>query len=305
MARRIHLVYKEYFVGGFLIVATLTLLGLLLATLAKNDLFEDHYSLKAVYDTKSDLAVGAKIKISGMKVGEVTDLYFNNENKIEFVLEIQSKYQHMIRQNSIAQLFQERFPISDRIINITIGSEKYPILEEGMYIRTAEQLNLDTVVTKVTRIVDNVGEIIARLNRGEGTAGKLLVDEGLYNDIRSISGSATGATKQANTLLIQLNSTVAQVNKLIDTLKPIASSAKSGMQEVPALLVKVQNLLDSVSQIVSKAGGIADNVPGLLNKGEDLMGSVDDVLGAAKKTWPLSGKVEADPDDPPIFIEDK
>jgi phospholipid/cholesterol/gamma-HCH transport system substrate-binding protein len=305
MAKRIHLVYKEYFVGGFLIVATLTLAVLILATLSKNDLFEERYHLKAVYDTKSDLSVGAKIKISGMKVGEVTDLYFNSENKIEFVLEIQTKYQHMIRQNSVAQLFQERFPISDRIINITLGTEKFPALEDGMYIRTAEQLNLDTLVGRITGIVDNVGEIIARLNRGEGTAGKVLVDEGLYRDIRGITGTAGSAARNANNLLAQLNTTVAQVNQLIDTLKPIASSAKNGMQELPVLLSKVENLLDSVSLIISKAGGIADNVPGVINKGEDLMGNVDDVLGAVKKTWPISSKVEADPDDPPLFIEDK
>ena len=305
MSKRIHLVYKEYFVGGFLIIATLTLIVLLLATLSKNDMFEERYKLKAVYDTKSDLAVGAKIKISGMKVGEVTDLYFNNENKIEFVLEIQSKFQHMVRQNSVAQLFQERFPISDRIINITMGSDKFPVLEDGMYIRTAEQLNLDTLVIKVTRIVDNIGDIVARLNRGEGTAGKMLVDDGLYSDIRSITGTASSATKNANTLLSKLNLTVVQVNQLIDTLKPIASSARNGMEDLPVLLSKTKNLLDSVSLIISKVGGIADNVPSVINKGEDLMGNVDDVLGAVKKTWPISSKVESEPDDPPLFIEDK
>ena len=303
MARRIHVVYKEYFVGAFLVIATLTLIALILATLAKNEFLEKKYILKTVYPTRSGMSVGAKVKISGMTVGQISDLYFTPDYQIEFLLEIQKKYQPLIRTNSVASLTQESF-ISDKIVDISIGDNKLEMLEENMYLKPKKEvLNVDSLMAKAVKTVDNVTEIVDRINRGEGTVGKILVEDGLYNDIRGISGAAVKSTSQVNNLLAQLNITAEQVNAMIKDIQPALKNSTDATAHLPEILIKVKGLLDSAAILAGQVHGMSGELPGVMNQGQDLMGSVDDVLGAVKRTWPISSKLEPAPNDPPLFIE--
>lgn len=300
---RIHLQHKEYFVGGFLLVATLALLGLLLATLAKNDVFADSYHLRMVLPSKSDLAVGAKVKIRGMKVGMVTELGFNQDGLIEIVLQIETKYQAMIRENSEASLIQERFPISDRIVDITQGIEPARILEDNMTLRVKPPLDLDAVMQKALSALDNLTQIVARINRGEGTVGAILTRNELYDQINVIAGKGIRTMDNANGLLTQLNGVAGKANSLIDSLRPAIDSASVSAQDLPAIMKSVQTLLDTVNVLVSGIKAMTGDVAPLLNKGEGLLNDAGDVMGAAKNTWPLSGKVPTETEDPPVFIE--
>ncbi|MBL8025028.1 MAG: MCE family protein [Fibrobacteres bacterium] len=303
MARRIHVVYKEYFVGAFLILATLTLIALILATLAKNEFLEKKYFLKTVYPTRSGMAVGAKVKIAGMTIGQISDLYFTPEYKIEFVLEIQKRYQPLIRSNSVAALTQEGF-ISDKIVDISIGDQKLDMLEDNMYINPKpEVLNIDSLMVKAVKTVDNVAEIIDRINRGDGTVGKILVKEDLYNDIRGISGAAVTSTGHVNNLLTQLNTTADQVNGMLRDLKPVLKNGSDASAQLPGILERVKGLLDSAALLAGDVHGVTGNLPAVMGQSQDLMGNVDDIMGAVKKTWPISSKLEPAPNDPPLFIE--
>jgi phospholipid/cholesterol/gamma-HCH transport system substrate-binding protein len=303
--RRFHVAYREYFVGGFLILATLTLIAMLLATLSKKDLFQDTYHLKTVFTSKSDMSVGAAIKIRGMKVGEVTDLGFNDDNKIELTLEIQSKYQRMIRSNSIATLIQERFPISDRIINISLGDPKLPLLEDGMFIKADEGPDLDLVIKKALKTFDEITQMVDRISHGQGTVGAVLNREDLYNNILAASQQGVTILKSSNQLITQVNQIAVKADNLIDTLKPMLNSTNTALRDVPELLQKVKTLLDSATFLLSNVNAAATNLPEVVDQGQKLMGNADELMGAVKNTWPISTKLATEVNDPPLFIEEK
>jgi len=305
MARRIHVVYKEYFVGAFLIFATLTLIAMLLATLAKKDLFQDRYSLKTVFTNKSDMSVGAAIKIRGMKIGEVTSLGFNDEHKIELTLEIDSKYQSIIRNNSVATLIQERFPISDRIISISLGDPKEPVLEDGMYIKADEGPDLDLVIKKALKTFDEITGMIDKISRGEGTVGAILNREDLYNNIMTLSRQGVTILNSSNQLVNQANQIAGKANTLIDTLNPMLSTTNAVLKDVPELLQTVKSMLDTAKLLLSSVNAAAANLPEVVDQGQKLMGSADELMGAVKNTWPFSSKVATESNDPPLFIEEK
>jgi phospholipid/cholesterol/gamma-HCH transport system substrate-binding protein len=166
-----------------------------------------------------------------------------------------------------------------------------------------EVLNVDSLMAKAVKTVDNVAEIVDRINRGEGTVGKILVEEDLYNDFKGISGLAVKSTKQAETLLAQLNTTAEQVNTMIKDIQPALKNSTDATAHLPEILLKVKGLLDSAAILAGQAHIMTDDLPGVVNQGQDLMGNVDDVLGAVKRTWPISSKLEPAPNDPPLFIE--
>jgi ABC-type transporter Mla subunit MlaD len=303
MERRFHVIYKEYFVGAFLIVATMALVALIFATLAKRDVFSDRYTLRAVFNNKSDIKAGAKIKIRGMKVGQVKDIYFNPDKKIELLLNIQAKYQDMIRANSVATIFQERFPISDRIISISVGTEDHPILEDNMHIKTEEMLILSVVMDKVIRAFDDLSQIVVKIKNGEGTLGALLNRDDLYHNLNTMSSKGILALNRSNRLLTQLNAIAGKAEEMVDTLSPKVRAAGQSLDEVPRIIESVQALLDSATYLIGKINTFTSGLPGVLGKGEDLLDDADDVVGAVKDMWPVRGKIKGQTEDPPLFID--
>jgi phospholipid/cholesterol/gamma-HCH transport system substrate-binding protein len=303
MEKRVQVVYKEYFVGGFIIFAAVTFLILVLLTLAKRDLFTSRYTLKTAFANKSDLNVGAPVKISGMKVGQVKALYFNRDNRIEMVLELKSAFSHLVRENSVASIVQESFPISDHIISISPGTEPHPVLKEGMSLKSAEMLSMDAVISKVIKAFDDLSSLVASIKNGEGTLGKLITRDELYTDLRAMANKSGRLADNTRALVRQLNTLAVQANELVDVLLPAARQAGKGLESLPGLAQKAETLLDSANGLMLQLNASAAGIPRVLNKGEHMLEDAEDVVGALRDTWPIRGKVRSEPEDPPIFID--
>lgn len=303
MGKRLHLIYKEYFVGGFLILATLALLLLIIATLSKNEMFTETYHLRAVFTNKSDLRIGANVKIRGIKIGQVINIYFNDENKVEIQLAINSKYQKLIRNNSKASIIQERFPISDRIISITTGTPDYKILEENMFIKTKESIDLDIIINQSLVALDKLNMIVNKLEKGEGTAGALLNDDKLYNDLQIVMNKTSNAASKGIELLKKANSLSYKIEKnTIDSLPKTIQLANTSLSNINDLVLQTKTVLDSVNNILSTVNNISLLLPYILKDGHGLLENADHTINAVKNTWPISRNIEEDIEDPPLFI---
>ncbi len=63
----------------------------------------------------------------------------------------------------------------------------------------------------------NLGEISAKINRGEGTIGKLVNDDGLYTDVRRIVGDLRGAIEERG-LMDNVEGAVANLNEVSEKI---------------------------------------------------------------------------------------
>ncbi|OGJ85493.1 MAG: hypothetical protein A2268_03155 [Candidatus Raymondbacteria bacterium RifOxyA12_full_50_37] len=300
---RIHVVYKEYFVGGFLIFATLALLTLIFATLVKNNLFVDQYQLHTVFQDKSDMNVGAKVKISGITVGQVSEISFNSENKIEVVMQIKISYQYLIRNNSVATIIQERFPISDRIIAISPGTKDYPMLEDGMTVNAKEMLSLDIILQQTLNAFSDLTVIIDKIKKGEGTLGALVQKDDLYRQLDAVVAEALPLLRHGNKLIAQLNDITGKVNGVMDSVPAVMTTAEGTLGQVGSFLASANGLIDSLNVITGKISALLDKMPVVVNQGQGLMQNTNDLMNGVKKIWPISSKIKQESEDPPIFID--
>jgi ABC-type transporter Mla subunit MlaD len=209
----------------------------------------------------------------------------------------------MIRENSRAALIQERFPLSDRIIDISPGREPAAVLQEGAALPIEPPLNIDAVVQKALTALDNLSGIVARINAGEGTAGALLTKNELSDQLNAIAAKGSAAMDRLNALLARLNEVSGKANAMADTVGPAVEAASISARDLPAITASVQTMLDTVNAILSQVRSMTGNVAPLLTKGEGVISDAGDVMGAAKRTWPLSSKVPSETEDPPVFID--
>lgn len=110
----------------------------------------------------------------------------------------------------------------------------------------------DAFMDNATVIATNVNTLVARLERGEGTAGKLLSgDETLYTDLKA----GVAAFRQAAEGF-DAKTTMEKANRLLDNLNAVAADLKDGKGTLgrlvndPKLYEEVDGLIRDVRQVL-------------------------------------------------------
>ena len=131
----------------------------------------------------SGLAEGNPVKISGVTVGVVRDIYLPSDPKqrnVDITLMVDRKYGDRIRGDSRARLKKLGLLSGDSYVDITPGSPRFDSVEPGATIPAARQTNVDQLISSGEDLVDNLVQIsysmkniLSRVDRGEGLLGEL------------------------------------------------------------------------------------------------------------------------------------
>jgi len=118
-------------------------------------------------------------------------------------------------------------------------------VKEGGTIRTKEPMSFSAVIEETQGVMQytkqmtkDLSEIISRVNRGEGSIGKLLVNDELYTD-------ATNLTKQADKSLQSITSEFDKVTELFNNLgegvKSVVTNVDSTVADLDSILTGVKD----------------------------------------------------------------
>jgi len=146
------------------------------------------YSLRFMFGNVSGVKAGSPVRYSGVDVGEVTQVRIieDTQNKNTKV-EVTAKMNKSVR-----------IPEASKVFINTLGllGEKYieifPPPEIGSYVIAGGVLTgVDPAMTQdmideAQKIVKDFQELIQKLKEGEGTVGRLLYDDRLYQELEAL-----------------------------------------------------------------------------------------------------------------------
>ena len=175
--------------GLFIIVGiTLFLLAIFIIGKQKN-LFDPVFKLSAKFENVSGLQVGSAIRFSGINVGTVDNIEIINDSMVKVDMLLKKDVQKFIRADSKAGIGSEGL-IGDKLIVISQGNPKSNIAKDGQLITSQEPIETDAIMRSLETTVGNaaiatseIGEILQKVNRGEGTLGRLIQDKTMANNI--------------------------------------------------------------------------------------------------------------------------
>jgi phospholipid/cholesterol/gamma-HCH transport system substrate-binding protein len=153
-------------------------------------------------------------------------------------------------------------------------------LEE--YTNLAE--NLNDPEQPFCRLLAHVERIVARLEAGEGTAGRILTDPALADRILSLTDRVNGALDEVDIILLNVRKMSAglpdlsQVEATLDVLHLLLEDFRKTTELLPAMLRTVDGELQEVP-------GIVTQVRSSLNEAEELIKSL-------KRHWLIRNYVE-------------
>jgi phospholipid/cholesterol/gamma-HCH transport system substrate-binding protein len=189
-------------VGIFFVVGLLILLAVF-EFVGEIPFLKKEYSLKTYFKSIGELKEGNPVKLQGVEVGKVSKIKIA-DGRIEVQMEI--KKGTPIKQDSIATIKLTSL-LGTSYINLTFGSPDSPIAPPGSVLAGREPADISEILAKVestissvkstvssissvftenkeklNNILEGLDSVLGGVARGEGTLGKLLKDDSLYNE---------------------------------------------------------------------------------------------------------------------------
>jgi phospholipid/cholesterol/gamma-HCH transport system substrate-binding protein len=239
-------------VGALVTAAAVVLMMFLFFIGSEQKIFSRKNEYKVRLDTVAGLADGNPVKISGVTVGVVKDIYLPPDPKMKDVdisLMVDRKYADRIRADSRARMKKLGLLSGDSYIDISPGSPRFDPLEPGSLIPAARQTNVDQLISSGEDLVDNLVQIsysmkniLSRVDRGEGLIGELTSTP---ETKQRITETFMATLNKANAVLSHVESGKGLVGKLVYDDKYADQLTSSLAQSAASLQIVSANVQHS------------------------------------------------------------
>jgi phospholipid/cholesterol/gamma-HCH transport system substrate-binding protein len=296
------------------LLAVLLVLGLSLAIAYRHDLFTPKAELYFVTDNANSLAPGTSVRLSGLRIGAVSDVSMQPDLTVRVTLAIRAEQFARLRADARAELVKEqlRAPALDLVAGTAAQALSAAHPEIG-YRRGATLTEMaDELRARLGPILDDVKQVTGMLR------GRQDEMRGIIDNARSTSANLAETTAALRTLAVEARGRVATVGaELQGTVGELHQAARRsgvllGQAEaslaavngtLPGLLQKADRTLDQLQgiaadgRVVSAAG--AAQLPGLLRSVPPLVDDTRDLVQGARQSWPLRSLL---PPPPPLLL---
>lgn len=226
------------FFGTILLILAIFLIG------NKEKLFTTTIEIKAYFNQIEGLKSGAPVRLSGYDIGSVSSISLISDTsaKVEVKMRIDNELKHFIRLDSRASVETEGL-VGKKIVSITPGSPAAAEIEDDGIIQTKSPVNIAKIIEETEAVMGymkdltkNFSEIFAKVNQGEGSIGRLINDDKLYNSAVSITQTADKS----------LSAITARLNEISDIIISTSGTIKSILTDVDKTIVDVQRIISKV-----------------------------------------------------------
>ena len=324
-------------VGVFVLVALAVFLGMVYALGARARLFEARYTVHADFGEVGGLTEGATVRLAGVQIGRVTGVHLPGApgGKVRVDLTIARRFADRIRRDSVARIETQGL-LGDKIVEITVGTAAAAALQPSEVLAAREPTDVARVISEGadaarnvaalvvalrqtvdsvnrTQLVDKLGRVVDRVERGPGWAHALLYEEPValrrLNQLLTTTQALlerVAAGQGAAGVLVSPEGT-APAKRFVAAMDRLGRLLdRPGLEEglLPALLFdpKYRATLDDLRAVAHNLRGVSDRLAGgrgtlgaLLAEGDEgaVRAAVEDLRVAVANLKAVSGRLEA------------
>jgi phospholipid/cholesterol/gamma-HCH transport system substrate-binding protein len=313
---RVRLRHTDRWVGALVVLSVVLFLGALFQRGVIREWFTQGDTLMVLLPEEgvAGLAVGAEAEVLGIRAGSVRRIIVDPERRIRAELRIEEQAKPFIRQDSTA-VVRRRFgvagpayldiqrgqgePLDWNFAWINATSERAPTETVGAL--------LDELQKRVFPILDELrtgtaafASAAQRLDRGEGTVGRLLADDTLVR-------RAEEATQRAATLMQNLETASRDVQNLSaslnGTLTGTGAGGRPAPNSLPALMARADRALAQIERatadiaratpalprVTANVRDGTDSLPAVMVQAQEAARQMELLLLQLRRHWLLGG----------------
>lgn len=207
---------REVRVGLFLVVAFLILIALF-ELVGKETIFTQTVEYKTSFRSIPGLKIGDPVRLAGVDVGTVRDIRVVGA-RVEVVMHV--KPGTPVKTDSLATIKLTSL-LGTNFVDLSFGSPAAPMAPAGSVLASTEPPDLNTLLARlndaagdiqtlakqvneglgrsiepISSTFQSMDKIAKKIERGEGTLGKLISDDRLYLEIQGMAGNLNKVSEQ-------------------------------------------------------------------------------------------------------------
>jgi phospholipid/cholesterol/gamma-HCH transport system substrate-binding protein len=190
--------------------------------------------------------IGSRVRVQGIDAGEVEALVPPERpgEPVKLRLRLARKYHHLVGADARVQIVSENL-LAGKLVRVLPGSaQAAPVAEGGELTALVQPDLLDGLAesaAKLNRTLGKAEDLLARVEKGEGTLGKLLRDETLHRDLTTVLARVQRA-------LDDVESGQGTVGRLVKSNEAYAE-ALSSLQDVRRMVASVKQNADAIKSL--------------------------------------------------------
>jgi phospholipid/cholesterol/gamma-HCH transport system substrate-binding protein len=270
---------------GIFVALTVIVAVLIIETLGDMDVFHRGYHVNALFDTAQELKVGDTVKVAGVEIGRVESIqpdYADNKVKVTMRLHPDA----IVKTDSTATI---KFTglMGQYFVSVDFGSPSAPQAVEGAVLGTKEQPDLSAIMDKLDKAatgiqnltasftpdtinnlfgpitdfikqnsahlggaITNIENISGQIASGQGTVGKLIYTDDLYNSAFATLTNVQGAVTQVREVVNGVSDGKGTLGKLV-TDETLYNATTSSMTNLDQILLKINQGQGTVGKLVN------------------------------------------------------
>ena len=266
-------------VGSFALAALGALALAILSLSSQEGVFSERYRLVGYYENVQGLIPNAPVWLAGTRVGRVESVNFgtrpDGKPAVKVVLQLDEDVRERIRADSTASIGTIGL-LGDRYVEISLGSQGEPPLEDGAEITIANPANIARVIDTGTMALDNIATLARNLNTVvvgfQGDKGS----KGLVDSVESVA-DILNEIQHGRGLLHSLiydeneGGGMASLNQSLATFEAILKEVETGNGLLHSLVYEPLTEQDVVLEALD-AGARLNSILAKIDTGEGTLG---------------------------------
>jgi phospholipid/cholesterol/gamma-HCH transport system substrate-binding protein len=266
-------------VGGFVLAALAALAVGILSLSAEQGVFQPRYRLVAYFDNVQGLVSGAAVRLAGTRVGQVQRVELATRQDgtpaVRVQMQIDDAVRERIRADSVAHITTVGL-LGDQIVEISIGTTSSPVLGEGDVIEALDPFDLNVMVSKGGRALEQIEVLAGRLDdtlaEFQSSGGAARLSDSLVSLSELIQEVRTG-DGVLHTLIYEpyQGTAVASLETSLESLANIMTEVERGDGILHSLVYEEPTEQDMVMQFL-EAGARLNSILTKIDAGEGTLG---------------------------------
>jgi len=244
-------------VGLFIIIGLFILVGGVLTIGNLHSTFQKKMTITTIFGDVNGLQSGNNIWFSGVKIGTVKKVEFYGTSQVKVVMNINIASKQYIRKDAKVKISTDGL-IGNKILVIYGGTSLAQEVEEGDTLNNEITLNTEDIMNTLQQNNLNVLKLTNKLAEGEGTIGKLINSDSIYNSLFATINSLKQASAHAQELIASLANFSEKLNKKGSLANDLVSDTMV-FNSLKSSVLKIQTIADTATVFVNNLKEVTEN----------------------------------------------
>ena len=288
----------EVLVGLFVSVALLAL-GIFTIVLGGTTLLKSHYQVEVLFDEIGGLQEGEGVYMRGKQIGYVKQTLLEPKSvRVVLTLDKPALFRNDYRIDVMSASM-----LGGKYLRLDLGHPASDPLPEGAQLLGESPVD---VMANFNTAVEGMQQMLAAVGAGEGTLGRLLSDETLYNQIVEMNTGFLGFIRkmeaadgtfnrlihdpavyvQAEQLLARLNQVIGQIEEGEGLVGQLLNEKTTTIDDLELAVAELATVIQQLNSTNGTIGKLI-NDPALYDESTELIGEARATMDDLRETSPL------------------